>query len=380
MKKMLIVLLFGSVVVSSCGSADSSLSKEEAAEYAQTLLNEATTTYTDSYAKEWEDGVLTNGEYEMPFWYAVNGDKPAGGYPMYISMHGGGGAPSEVNDKQWENQKKLYGTVEGIYWVPRAPTDTWDLWHQGYMEGFLLKAMTYAVKHLGADPDRVYIMGYSAGGDGTFNLAPRLADRFAGAAMMAGHPGDAEARNLRNLPFAIYMGAEDSAYNRNGLAATWAERLDSLQNDDPVGYIHTAHIYEGKGHWMDNLDKEALSWLPQFKRDQRPDRIIWVQDDILANRKYNLGVTNPKVGDELIVSFDKETNSVIVEKSDYNEMTLWLNDDILNLDEPIKVIYNGKVTLEGKLNRTEENIRESITGRFDSRYIFPAKISVALID
>jgi poly(3-hydroxybutyrate) depolymerase len=49
-------------------------------------------------------------------------------------------------------------------------------------------------------------MGYSAGGDGVFQIAPRMADHWAAAAMMAGHPGDAAALNLRNLPFTIFMG------------------------------------------------------------------------------------------------------------------------------------------------------------------------------
>ena len=40
------------------------------------------------------------------------------------------------------------------------------------------------------DPNKVYLMGYSAGGDGVYQLAPRMADRFAAAAMMAGHPNE----------------------------------------------------------------------------------------------------------------------------------------------------------------------------------------------
>ncbi len=38
------------------------------------------------------------------------------------------------------------------------------------------------------DPNRVYLTGYSAGGDGTYQLAPRMADRFAAAAMMLAIP------------------------------------------------------------------------------------------------------------------------------------------------------------------------------------------------
>ncbi len=44
---------------------------------------------------------------EMPFEMKVFGEKPKDGRSLIISMHGGGGAPKRVNDKQWENQKTL---------------------------------------------------------------------------------------------------------------------------------------------------------------------------------------------------------------------------------------------------------------------------------
>jgi hypothetical protein len=36
-------------------------------------------------------------------------------------MHGGGGAPAEVNDRQWQNQIGLYEPDEGIYVAPAGP-------------------------------------------------------------------------------------------------------------------------------------------------------------------------------------------------------------------------------------------------------------------
>ena len=72
-------------------------------------------------------------------------------------------------------------------------------------------------------------MGYSAGGDGVYQLAPRMADRFAAAAMMAGHPNETSPAGLRNIGFAIHMGALDVAYNRNEIARRWGVMLDSLQ-------------------------------------------------------------------------------------------------------------------------------------------------------
>ena len=71
------------------------------------------------------------------------------------------------------------------------------------------------------DPNKVYLMGYSAGGDGVYQLAPRMADRFAAAAMMAGHPNETSPLGLRNLPFTIHMGENDTPYKRNKVAAEW---------------------------------------------------------------------------------------------------------------------------------------------------------------
>ena len=71
-------------------------------------------------AAEMQARELTDGKLKMPFYYKVFGDKPKDGRAMYISMHGGGGAPKKVNDSQWENQKRLYRLEEGVYVVPRA--------------------------------------------------------------------------------------------------------------------------------------------------------------------------------------------------------------------------------------------------------------------
>jgi hypothetical protein len=45
-----------------------------------------------------------------------------------------------------------------------------------------------------------------------------MADRWAAAAAMAGHPNDADPKGLRNVSFAIDVGARDDAYDRNEVA------------------------------------------------------------------------------------------------------------------------------------------------------------------
>ena len=174
-------------------------------------------------AAEWSGKTLVNAEgLRMPFDYRIYGAKPAAGYDLYISMHGGGNAPSEVNSSQWRNQIKLaqgYKPAEGLYVAPRAPTDTWNLWHEAHIDGLFERLIQNLIVLEKVNPDRVYLMGYSAGGDGVYQLAPRMADHLAAASMMAGHPNEASPLSLRNLPFAIQVGANDGAYNRNAVAA-----------------------------------------------------------------------------------------------------------------------------------------------------------------
>ncbi len=78
-----------------------------------------------SYA--YEGHALKIGKYEMPIWWKVYGNKPAGGRSLYISLHGGGATDASENNGQWENQKQLYTPSEGVYLCPRAITNTWDL-------------------------------------------------------------------------------------------------------------------------------------------------------------------------------------------------------------------------------------------------------------
>ena len=86
-----------------------------------------------------------------------------------------------------------------VFLTPRSPTNTWNMWHQDHIDLFFNRLIQNMIAFYDVNPNRIYLMGYSAGGDGVYQLAPRMADRFAAAAMMAGHPNDASPLNLRNI-------------------------------------------------------------------------------------------------------------------------------------------------------------------------------------
>ena len=354
------------------------LTREHALEAERLLWNDHVQRITESRADEMKARRLTAGDLQMPFYYAVSGDKPKNGRSLYISLHGGGGAPKQVNDRQWENQKRLYQVKEGVYLAPRAPTNTWNLWHQGHIDGLFDRLIENLIVFEGVDPNRVYLLGYSAGGDGVYQLAPRMADRIAAAAMMAGHPNEASPLSLRNIAFTIHAGGNDSAYNRNDVARQWGEKLDALQEEDPDGYVHWTKIYEGKGHWLDREDAAALPWMAKHTRNPLPNRIVWRQDDVTHSRFYWLAVKpeERRKGGEVRATLNGQQFDV--RAGGISQLIIRMNDRMLNLDEDVVVTSQGKELNRGRVGRSIGSLAKTLAERGDPTSVFCGEISVTL--
>lgn len=357
-------------------SAQTNLSKEEAVTLASSELKAQLTTQKSKAETEWTAKQIQYKNFTMKFTKQIFGNKPADGRSLYISLHGGGGTTAKVNNQQWENQKKLYKLKEGVYFVPRAPVDAWNMWHDYPMDELLAEVIKSEIALDNVSPDKIYVMGYSAGGDGVFQLAPRLADYWGAAAMMAGHPGDAQILNLKNLPFEAFVGGVDSAYHRNQLVAQWGARLDSLQKVYPGNFIHETHVYEGLPHWMNRKDTIAVDWLPKFKRNPIPRDVIWIQDDILRDQFYWLGtdIATAKQGQKVRVK--RSGNKIDIIDNEDEVLYIYLNDDMINLDKKITVYHNGKKVFNQKVSRNAEIIKQTVAARLDKGLIFSGKLMI----
>ncbi|MDB6173201.1 MAG: hypothetical protein JWL59_2512 [Chthoniobacteraceae bacterium] len=354
------------------------LTKEDAARAVELLWKEHASLIRANRDAELKAKVIELDGHRMKFETVRFGEKiPPGGQSLFISMHGGGGAPAEVNDSQWRNQIKLaagYQPREGIYVAPRAPTDTWDLWHQAHIDGLFSRLIEDLIVVDNVNPNRVYLLGYSAGGDGVYQLAPRMADRLAAAAMMAGHPNDASPLGLRNIGFAIQVGANDAAYNRNKVAGEWGKRLDQLQQNDPAGYVHFSELHEGKGHWMEMADRKAIPWMEKLTRNPLPEKIVWHQDDVTHPRFYWLAEPQPRAGDEIVAERHQQTITVTAPEG--RTVIVRLNDAMLELDQPVTVIYNGKPAFAQRAARTIATLFSTLNELGDPELIFSAEIKL----
>lgn len=353
-----------------------SLSRTEATAAVDAAIKRIADQSRAERAAELKSGVLTVDGARMPIWATQFGPKSKDGTrPLWISMHGGGGAPAKVNDQQWDNQKRLYQPSEGVYVAPRAPSNEWNLWHQAPVDRLFERLIEDLVMCERVDPDRVYLMGYSAGGDGVYQLAPRMADRFAAASMMAGHPNDARPEGLRNLPFAIHVGGEDGAFDRNKVAAQWGVMLDALAQSDPGAYVHQVEVHAGKGHWMDREDASAVPWMAKYTRNARPLKVVWVQDDVTHPRFYWLAVDEPKQGQRIVVTRQGQ-EITIVEAPPSVAVRILLDDTMLDLDQDVRVTQDGKELFAGRVPRSKAVIERTLQDRFDPKAAFTAEVKI----
>jgi len=336
-------------------------------------------TRAESATEELSAKKIVIGDKTLKWMEKTFGGAPDGKHSLWITLHGGGQATTEENDQNW---KGYYGRYEfppgSINVAPRAPADTWDMWHIPEVDGLFDRLIADMVLERGVDPNRVYLIGYSAGGDGVYQLAPRLADRFAAAGMCAGHPNDVTPEGLRNLPFFLYMGGEDSAYHRNTVVREFSAKIDALQEADPAAYVHRLTVYPGLPHGMQNREAEMIPRMSPLAREVWPKRVVWKQSArALHSRFYWLERASEAVRPNEIYAAHVEGQTINIEAPDTGSLTLRLSDALLDLDRPVRVEVGGRAIFDGSVARSFVAVAQSLREREDPESVATALLPVS---
>jgi pimeloyl-ACP methyl ester carboxylesterase len=252
-----------------------------------------------------------------------------------------------------------------------------DMWHVPWVDELFDRLIADFVLQRDVDPNQIYLIGYSAGGDGVYQLAPRLADHFAAAAMCAGHPNKTTPEGLRNLPFFLYMGGADTAYNRNVIVREFSAKMDLLQADDPTGYFHRLTVFPGLPHSMQNREAEMIPRMAPLKRVNWPQRVVWKQDDVTHTRFYWLERPADLVKPYEIYAAHIDGQTITMETPSTGNLTLRLSDQLLDLDQPLCVVAGGKTVFHGKVARSFAAIEQSLREREDPESIATVLLPVS---
>jgi len=357
-------------------SSQNFLSLSEAEKIEKNIYNDFKKEIIVTRSKEMENQVIKLKDKKIKFDIKHFGEQGEDGWSLFISLHGGGGTTESENNRLWNRHKTLYELEDGILFTPRSPSNTWNMWFQSHVDTFFNRIIQNMIAFHNVDPNKIYIMGRSAGGDGIYQVAPRMADRFAAAAMSAGHPNDSSPLGLRNTAFTIHMGENDSLYNRNDMAVKWGNDLKKLNEEDPEGYRYYIKIYKNKGHWMDNLEASALDWMSDFIRNPYPSKVVWKQGNVLHKRFYWLRNEDPSFGDLIECNIDDQIITVLSSSS--SKITIQLNDDLVDMDREITVNYLGRQLFKGFVYRDIDIIKRSIREYGDPKSVYYGEIRLTL--
>ena len=367
--------------------------------YANAQLNDPT------LLQETQDCAMTFGEATMRYTVQVIGDMPENGYPLYIAMHGGGsGDTPEVNDEQWDEMKDYYSAALdcGVYVAVRGVRDTWDTHFNPESYPLYDRLIRYMILTQNVNPNRVYLEGFSAGGDGVYAIANRMTDRFAAANMSSGHPNGISMVNLYNMPIQLQAGEYDDEYDRNRVTAEYGLKLDALQAEYG-GYEHRTLIHYDCGHnyedyepthipvmadvaaWLNNGDRTTVDvdsfppdYMDDFIRDPYPTTIIWdlsTRADTRETETFYYMSAPYTTNEGMIKVASAGDNAFAIEAEDVNgEFSIMLNEYMVDFSRPVTFIINEEETT---LNLTPDMavLAATTEDRGDPWYQFEAMVT-----
>jgi hypothetical protein len=109
---------------------DSAISRSEASRLIALAWGELSKTSATSASEALAAKEITLGDKTLKWMEKSYGDAPDGKHSLWITLHGGGQGTAEDNDRNWKGYFGRYEFPPGsINVAPRAPANTWDMWH-----------------------------------------------------------------------------------------------------------------------------------------------------------------------------------------------------------------------------------------------------------
>lgn len=226
--------------------------------------------------------------YELPYRLFVpqkyNSEKE---YPVILFLHGIGECGSD-NSSQFQNGvQTLFDTCpelleECIFILPQCPagqqwvgTEPEHLFNGNYSTDTRAEteAMQSAIRLLesildkySCDRNRVYVMGLSMGGFGTWDALVRHSELFAAGVPLCGGGDEAYAERLKDIPIWTYHGTADRIVQFEGTKGM----VDAITKAGGEKIIFTAVEDAGHDVWTEaTTNPDLIKWL--FSQSRDPD-------------------------------------------------------------------------------------------------------------
>ena len=309
------------------------------------------------------------------------GTKPKNGWPLFIAMHGGGGAPKEVNDQQWQVMQIYYRDHPEaggyMYAALRAPNDTWNGFYDDYVYPLIANLRDEFLLFAEVNPDKVFIMGYSHGGYGAFAIGPKEPDLFAAIHASAGAPTDGETtgKTLRNTIFTVMVGENDTMYGRFERDQKFKASIQKFRGDRTDIYPVTVQFIPGNGH-TGLPDRDKILEMYPAVRNPAPRELTWLMTDKVIRDFFWLRTEAPGKEQE-IDALCRDNHLTVTTTTNVTDARVMLDSRLIDFKKPVTLDLNGKSS-KHQVSPSLRTLCETLQRRGDPQLAFTAELVLPL--
>jgi len=258
--------------------------------------------------------------------------QPTHPWPLLVTLHG-------LNDGP------ILAPIDRSM-VQIGPYGRGSVWYEGIGAKDVFECIETVKRMIPIDEDRIYLCGFSMGGDAAFNLGLHTPDRWAACMPVCGKYDEIDAvSNGRYLPYAIHVGGKDTVRPPACCKPGYLRACESGFGS----WTYTQYDEMGHSFWVDWTG--AAKWLLSQTRVKNPPQVTFGTVDLNYNKAYWVEILSlEKYGRRGTVNASITKQTVQVTTNNVDGYRLKLEKPLLDPSQPVTIIENGREVFKGKVN------------------------------
>jgi len=360
-----------------------------------------------------------NDTLELPFTMMLPEDYDSKKkYPVIIAMHGAVWAIEEMEERAdqyrfYSTSRYIYELIEEYDMIALAPFANQDFNWLHPFDGFRMipNMLRKAKQFANIDDDRVHLTGHSNGAAGSFNYLVKAPTQFAGFYGLNTKPkvygAGTYLKNAKNRHFYNIATDKDYYYPPAG--------IDSIEQvAKSLGITWDTDLYRDFPHWFPQFSESEIAVEKMFAhtttRKRNPyqsdlywecdrvenGRVDWIEiselDTLTEKADWQKIINFPikgwvdvqdenKMIDTTKMAFDfpyqsgaiqahYENNQFVINTSRVGEIRIYCSPEMVNFEEEVEVIINGKSVFKAKIELNKAFMVEQFREEFDRKMVW----------
>jgi predicted esterase len=289
---------------------------------------------------------------------------PAQKWPMVVSLHGYNSDNPEYI-RWWSVTDRHNGMTERHDVIVVEPHGRGNTMYSGIGDLDVLRAIQIAKEKFSVDEERVYLMGYSMGGGGTWHVGTRHPELFAAIGPVYGgwdYHIDMEEDELAKLtPLQRFEQEGESSFAQADALLNTPVFINHGDSDDLVDINQSRHAarmlqrwgynvryweHPGKGHGGFECEDELISWFFTHRLNRNP-RQVRVRSAYLKSAAAHWVRVEQREDPFAFIHADAwvvDPHTIRLDTENVLQILLTPGDKLVDYRSPIRVIWNGEDT------------------------------------